>query len=313
MGWPASSIILPQPFCGFLLFLLPRRATHCIKLILQSTIAPVNHLHKVHVSLYFKISFDHNSTSSIPTLMAWIDDSESTLHHTSRIHKTSSRTAPTDVNNDNPATSTWTTLLNSETVEAEIDGTHPKMRQTETPRVAELKPKVDKVVPSGSEIESMIALQVLRSKKQIVAKEFQPLLRSPCTIYCNFSTRTHALESAQLFITSFNRYYLIYCAEMWLARILTGKYPSAQHQRCCRKSLWKATLHQLFHATDRCGHPMQNWRSHRCGTHHHKDAGTDECDHTAPGCKTRHAKVGITAQPSGLCMEPLLGGQRRGW
>lgn len=81
----------------------------------------------------------------------------------------------TYVNNDYEDTSTWGKLLKREGGESENYGIQAKMEQTVAPTMAERKLQVDNVVPSYTEVKSMIAAQVARTK-QMVAKEISNLL-----------------------------------------------------------------------------------------------------------------------------------------
>lgn len=130
------------------------------------------------------MSFDHRSTRSNPSLLPSLDDPESKLRNPMQTHESSFQTAR-DVNDDKMATSAWATLLNDDDViDDGNDGTRPKMEEMETrvtkdgkaPTIAESKPQTDNVVPSHGEIETMIAAQVKRATKQIVAKEITTLV-----------------------------------------------------------------------------------------------------------------------------------------
>lgn len=92
-------------------------------------IVPVNRFLKIHVLVYFTMSFDHLSTSSNQALMSLLDDFEATLCNNIRTHYLSLRTARTNFTDDIEVLSTWATCLNRENVENGYDGACPKMEQ----------------------------------------------------------------------------------------------------------------------------------------------------------------------------------------
>lgn len=93
-----------------------------------------------------------------------------------KMHQASFRNAHRDVNDNIWNKSARTKFLKREGVEEKHDGTHPKSGQTETPTMNKEKSQVDNVVPNSTEIKSMAAQHVARTKEQLVANELATLV-----------------------------------------------------------------------------------------------------------------------------------------
>lgn len=92
------------------------------------------------------------------------------------MHEESFRTAQRNVNNDNEYKSARAKLLNREGGEDANERIYPEMEQLDPRNIGEKTSQVHNVVPSNTEIESMIASQVSRTTDQVVAREIATIV-----------------------------------------------------------------------------------------------------------------------------------------
>lgn len=92
------------------------------------------------------------------------------------MHGASFRIGQTNVNEYNENTIALAKLLNREGSEDEESGRYPRMEQTETPFMDEMKSQIRKVAPSYNETDSIIPTQVVSMTEQMVAKKFSTLV-----------------------------------------------------------------------------------------------------------------------------------------
>lgn len=110
---------------------------HCIKWFSRTKIATVNGSHKIHVCLYFHITFDDRSTALSPSWWYYLTISNWHWTISPENSKQCLCTAQIYFSDCNSGGSAWDTILNSEWVKDENDRMGPKMEQTEASTVAE--------------------------------------------------------------------------------------------------------------------------------------------------------------------------------